>query len=248
MKSRMPRREIQEVIVRPGTLKRWHAMEYILRPKIMDGQVLLDVGGYDGFISYKLTEIFPNLKATVVDIDYSGLKLAKRRGINVLHASADALPIRDNSVDIMICFDLIEHVSNDAGVIKEVSRVLKGNGIVFLTCGLKNRTIIPFKDMTMIYKSWGLARNGYEFAEIKNMFDSNSLDICTRGRHSNIFTRYAYFLAFLSSIHLRGKRRLYRALIRLEPFLKIRTTDHTIVGVKSTQASYNEKGNPTDPR
>ena len=144
----MPRREIQEVIVRPGTLKRWHAMEYILRPKIMDGQVLLDVGGYDGFISYKLTEIFPNLKATVVDIDYSGLILAKRRGINVLHASADALPIRDNSVDIMICFDLIEHVVNDAGVIKEVSRVLKGNGIVFLTCGLKNRTIIPFKDMT----------------------------------------------------------------------------------------------------
>jgi SAM-dependent methyltransferase len=240
-RSGMSSKEIQQVEVRPGTLKRWYAMKHILQSRIKDGQVVLDVGGYDGFIAYKLTEIYPNLEATVVDPDDSGLKLAKKRGLSVLSASADALPIRDNSVDVMICFDLIEQVENSAGVIKEVSRALKENGIVFLTCGFKNRTMIPFKDMTMIYNSWGLVRNGYEFAEIKNLFDSNSLHICKRGRIANIFSRYAYYLAFLSKIPLRGKGRLYRALIKLEPFVKIRAMEHAIVGMKSTKASYHEK-------
>jgi len=111
--------------MRPGTLLRWYALKGILRYEIRDASVILDIGGYDGEISYRLKNIFPNLKITVVDIDKSGLKLAREKGLNTLYAQALELPIKDNQVNVVLCLDLIEHVKEDSRLVKEISRVLK---------------------------------------------------------------------------------------------------------------------------
>ena len=124
--------------MRQGTLLRWYALKSILKAEIKNGLVILDIGGYDGYISYNLKKIFPNVKITVVDMDKSGLELAKKRGLDTTCASALELPIEDNQVDLVLCLDLIEHVQEDNKIVKEISRVLKKDGKVILTTPMQN--------------------------------------------------------------------------------------------------------------
>jgi len=60
--------------MRPGTLLRWHSLKNILKHEIKGSSTILDIGGYDGYISYRLKKIFPNLIITVVDTDEIGLE------------------------------------------------------------------------------------------------------------------------------------------------------------------------------
>ena len=151
--------------MKAGTLLRWYALRGILRSEVRANSVVLDVGGYDGFIVYKLIELLPNLKDIVVDLDKEGLNTAKGYGLDTLSASGCALPIQDNSVDIVLCLDLIEHVEDDYKLINEISRVLKRDGRVILTTPMRDRSLIPFLHMEAINKSWGHVRNNRLFAE-----------------------------------------------------------------------------------
>jgi len=130
--------------MRPGTLLRWHSLKNILKHEIKGSSTILDIGGYDGYISYRLKKIFPNLIITVVDTDEIGLELARDRGLNVICASALELPIKDKEFDIVFCLDLIEHIKEDHKVVNEVSRILKKNGKLILTTSMENGVTFPF--------------------------------------------------------------------------------------------------------
>lgn len=48
-------------------------------------------------------------------------------------ASATALPIKDNSVDMIVSEATLEHIPDGEAAIKEISRVVKPNGFVYIT-------------------------------------------------------------------------------------------------------------------
>jgi SAM-dependent methyltransferase len=71
-------------------------------------------------------------------IDYSSeaLKFCKSRGLkNLKKASATKLPFKDNSFDVVGCFDVLYHkaIKNDMTAIKEIYRVCKKNGYFIMT-------------------------------------------------------------------------------------------------------------------
>ena len=221
--------------MRPGTLLRWHALKQILKSEIKDDLVVLDIGGYDGEISYRLKNIFPNLKITVIDIDKSGLKLAREKRLNTLYASALKLPIKNNQVDIVLCLDLIEHVKEDSRLIKEISRVLKKDGKVILTTPMEDGVLFPFlskQKIETINRSWGHVRKGYSLKEIEELFKNNNLMIIKTSEYFNFFSRFVYRFSFLSGIPLKGKSLLYRIVIRLEPYIKWGANEHIIIAKK----------------
>ncbi|MCD6154728.1 MAG: class I SAM-dependent methyltransferase [Candidatus Verstraetearchaeota archaeon] len=218
--------------MRPGTLLRWYALRSILRFEIKDGSVALDIGGYDGEISHRLKKILANLKITVIDVDESGLQLAKEKGLNTLHASALELPIEDNCVDIALCLDLIEHVKEDDALIKEISRVLKRDGKVILTTPMQNGVSFPFlskQKIENINKSWGHVRKGYSLENIEELFRTNNLMVKQTSKYFNFLSRFAYWFSFLSGIPLKGKGLLYRMVVRLEPYIKYGAQEHIII-------------------
>lgn len=221
--------------MRPGTLLRWHALKNILKSEIKDGITILDIGGYDGFISYKLNKIFPNLKITVVDVDKSGLQIAKGRGLSTLCSSGLELPIKDNLVDVVLCLDLLEHIKEDNALIKEISRILKKNGKIILTTPMQNGVTFPFlnKEKTeIINKNWSHFRKGYSLKRIEKLFENNDLTIERKNGYFNFFTRLAYRFLMISKISFKGKYFLYRLIIKLEPFIKIGAQEHIIIGKK----------------
>lgn len=203
----------------------------MLHSEIKDGSIVLDIGGYDGFISYQLRDL-KDLNITVVDLDKEALEAAQRKGLRTLWSSALSMPIQDSSVDVVLCLDLIEHVEEDTRLIREISRVLKKSAKIILTTPMSGKALIPFLNMDVINKQWGHVRNGYTLEQIKCLFRNNQLCLQKCDRYQNIFSRYAYYFAFLSGIPLRGKYGLYRAVIRLEPFIKIGAWEHVILGQK----------------
>ena len=58
---------------------------------------------------------------------------ASRLGGRVVRATASALPLRDESCDLVLALDVLEHFEDDAFVLREVARVLKPGGLLFAT-------------------------------------------------------------------------------------------------------------------
>jgi ubiquinone/menaquinone biosynthesis C-methylase UbiE len=76
--------------------------------------------------------------ATRIGVSYSrtDLDLARRAcsvGILFVSASAFELPFASDSINVILCLEVIEQLPNDGSVVKELARVLKQSGILLLS-------------------------------------------------------------------------------------------------------------------
>lgn len=94
---------------------------------------VLDVGCGAGFLSNELAQ--NKLSVTGVDLSLDSLAVARAHDAtgSVVYMPADAyhLPFPDHSFDVVTAMDFLEHVDHPDVVIKEISRVLKPNGLFF---------------------------------------------------------------------------------------------------------------------
>ena len=67
-------------------------------------------------------------KATALDFSAIGPVICRQRGIPAIRANATLLPIATASLDLVVAFDMLEHVDCDDEVVREVHRVLRPGG------------------------------------------------------------------------------------------------------------------------
>ena len=71
---------------------------------------------------------------TNVDTSKEAIRHLKKRGIkNVTQVEGLVLPYKNNSFDIVIALDVLEHIENDSKALKEWYRVLKPEGKLLIT-------------------------------------------------------------------------------------------------------------------
>ena len=58
---------------------------------------------------------------------------ARENADDFIQAIGESIPLRDDFFDLVLLFEVLEHVMNPEVVLKEISRVLKVDGILFLT-------------------------------------------------------------------------------------------------------------------
>jgi ubiquinone/menaquinone biosynthesis C-methylase UbiE len=91
---------------------------------------ILDVGCGTGAILKELGQY-----GTITGVDFSETAVAfcKTRGIaNVEQGSATDIQRADNTFDLVLALDILEHIENDTKAIAEIQRVLKPNGIAII--------------------------------------------------------------------------------------------------------------------
>ncbi len=66
-----------------------------------------------------------------LDISFTAVKMAKEKNPEFKFIVADAykLPFKENSFDLIICSEILEHIKNPDKVIPEIRRILKGTFI-----------------------------------------------------------------------------------------------------------------------
>jgi SAM-dependent methyltransferase len=223
--------------MRPGTLLRWYALKKVLKEEVKEKDLIIDIGSYDGFIPYSLKSLLHDLNIVVIELDKEGLQESKGKGLTSLCASGLSIPIKNNSVDMVLCLDVIEHIIEDAAFINEISRVLKKGAKLILTTPMENGITFPLvtkENNQKINMNWGHVRLGYSLENIENLLRNHNLFITKTGCCFNLLSKICYWFAYLSNIPIRGKTLLFRAVLFLEPYVKYGAEDHIII------AEYNK--------
>lgn len=120
-----------------------YIIEQYCKQEMVGGQLILDAGcgGRGGTLS----GVADGVDVVGIDVDRSNLqKDLDRNGIfgynmSCALASLTALPFRDEVFDIIVCVDVLEHISNNQRAIAETSRVCKvGGNFIGSTSNLLN--------------------------------------------------------------------------------------------------------------
>lgn len=107
-------------------------VEAILKNRLKSNIKILDLGSGTGGMTKYLEKY-----GDVVGIEksrYSAI-FAKKRGVKILISDIAKIPQKEDKFDLVTLFDVLYHknVKDEKRVIKEVSRVLKKNGLVLIT-------------------------------------------------------------------------------------------------------------------
>jgi len=220
-------------MVRIGTLTRWYAVSAILKQCIKKNFTVLDIGAFDGYILSNLTKQV-DFNPILLDLDRTGLKIAQAKSISPILASGTSIPFKSNSIDLVICLDVIEHIQEGETLMHEIARVLKKDGILVLTTPIADKKLVFFmsaKRMDQIHVQWGHVKYGYTLQELQYLFKGVNLNIVFTSQCFNILTRYLYYLLFICKFPIPNKIKqiLFKMGLFSERFVRISGFEHLIV-------------------
>jgi SAM-dependent methyltransferase len=113
---------------RPAT----EVYESLIRQRLRPGACLLDLGCGRGGVLEQLGDAVA--RPIGLDPDWPSLREHRLPGLPRAVALAEALPLCDECVDLLVCSWVFEHLADPARALREIRRVLRPGGcLVFLT-------------------------------------------------------------------------------------------------------------------
>jgi SAM-dependent methyltransferase len=71
-------------------------------------------------------------RPVAVEFSAEGAEVARERGLDVLRADARWLPVASRSMDLVVAFDVLEHIREDHLAAEEIRRVLRPGGTALI--------------------------------------------------------------------------------------------------------------------
>ena len=100
--------------------------------------LMLDVGCGEGRHIFGVMQNYPDIKCIGLDMDKDSLNKAENgyeyfesisnAGVDFLKGSAYSLPFPNNSFDLVVCSEVLEHLHEYNDAVREIHRVLKPGG------------------------------------------------------------------------------------------------------------------------
>lgn len=81
-----------------------------------------------------------------VDLSRAALRQLRARGANAMHGMIGALPCADARFDLVCAFDILEHVADDHGALRELARVAAPGAVLLLSVPLHASAWTAFDD------------------------------------------------------------------------------------------------------
>ncbi|OHB69320.1 MAG: hypothetical protein A2W17_10245 [Planctomycetes bacterium RBG_16_41_13] len=137
-------------------------------------QSILDIGTADGIMLGNLKYAFPNANCIGIEYTRDLIACCESKTIHLIQGDALTLPIKDSAFDVVIATAIIEHVSEPIQLVREASRVLRGNGIFIVT------TPHPFWEWIATYIGHLKEEEHHELItlrKLKSLFDAVGFEI-----------------------------------------------------------------------
>jgi FkbM family methyltransferase len=114
-----------------GQIEFEHYHRYCLARDLCVGRDVLDVASGEGYGSALLAGVAASVTGVEIDdaaVSHAAANYAKPN-LRFLQGNACALPMPDESVDVVVSFETLEHVADQAQFLEEVRRVLRLGGL-----------------------------------------------------------------------------------------------------------------------
>ena len=112
-----------------------HTHRYFLAREAAQGKVVLDIACGEGYGSRLLADVAA--KVVGVDISLEAVHHAAKKYTHprlvFVQGSATAIPLADDSVDLVISFETIEHLAEHEAMLAEIRRVLRPGGMLCIS-------------------------------------------------------------------------------------------------------------------
>lgn len=125
-----------------------HVASYAFAERFASGKHVLDFGCGSGYGSARISEIARSVEA--VDVAHDAIDYAKsnftRPNLSFRCVSPDAaLPFEDGTFDLVLSFQVFEHVVDTARYLSEIQRVLAPGGQLVLITPDRSTRLLPFQ-------------------------------------------------------------------------------------------------------
>ena len=120
--SQTKRRNPQHPVIREFIRPKLKVINKIIRKDEFENRIrsVIDIGCGNGYFTYYFEKEYDTIA-----LDFSWSMLQDNNAVKKICASAEGLPIRDNSLDIAFCSNLLHHISDPNPVISEMKRVTR---------------------------------------------------------------------------------------------------------------------------
>ncbi|MDP2939642.1 MAG: class I SAM-dependent methyltransferase [Candidatus Omnitrophota bacterium] len=156
---------------------------------VNEKSVLLDIGCGSGFVIKAAQGLFKRLYG--LDISENILKKVSQFADGVICADVDFIPLKDETIDIVVLFSAIHHFYDFRVMLDEIHHVLKKGGILYIDHDLDKRFAKRFKLLLKIYRrvsrrkdkyiSAGIDERIYDLAEFhSDGIDKQELEHCLK--------------------------------------------------------------------
>lgn len=112
-----------------------HLVRYLAAQKLVKGKIVLDIASGSGYGTLVLAKSAK--KVIGVDVFDDTVRYAQEnypaKNIEYIQGDGVRIPLADNSVEVVVSFETIEHIEDYDTFIKEVKRVLKSDGLFVLS-------------------------------------------------------------------------------------------------------------------
>lgn len=129
-----------------GNIYLEHMHRYLMVSDLVTGKDVLDIASGEGFGSYAMSQLVRSVIG--VDIDAASVEHALRRykkpNVDFRSGSCSDIPLDDDSVDVVVSFETIEHHDEHDRMMQEVRRVLRPGGVFIISSPEKHEyTDVP---------------------------------------------------------------------------------------------------------
>jgi 2-polyprenyl-3-methyl-5-hydroxy-6-metoxy-1,4-benzoquinol methylase len=126
-----------------------------------DALTIVDYGCACGYFLQILRLVNPKHDVYGIDIDPDVVQHARNNlGQDRIFCQSceEKIPLKDNSVDLILCFELVEHIADNENLVlmfNEWNRLLKSDGYAFVTtpnCSFQQRVVFSLMGRKWIFK------------------------------------------------------------------------------------------------
>lgn len=114
-----------------------HLQRYYSIKDLVKGKIVVDAACGEGYGSFIMSETAEKVYGVDISVEAVSVATAKYTNSNLkfIKGSIEALPFEENSVDVLVSFETIEHVDEkiQGKFLKEAKRILKQDGVFIIS-------------------------------------------------------------------------------------------------------------------